>query len=146
QDTDPIQVELATLLGSGDPAACEQVWTDIAVDPGRLFFVGDPKQSIYRFRRADIGTFLAAAEHFAEPAPEYLTCNFRTGPAVLDWINVVFGELIQFHPDSQPQYRALDAARDGAPATKVLLLGVEPHADGPDAGALREREAADVAG
>jgi ATP-dependent exoDNAse (exonuclease V) beta subunit len=145
QDTDPIQVEIATLLGSGDPDAGAQTWTSIAVDPGRLFFVGDPKQSIYRFRRADIATFLDAADHFAEPAPEYLTCNFRAGPRVLDWINTVFAELIRPHPGSQPEYRALDAARDGAPDTDVVLLGVEPHTDGPDASVLREREAADVA-
>jgi ATP-dependent exoDNAse (exonuclease V) beta subunit len=145
QDTDPIQVELATLLGSGDPDAGTLAWTEIDVDPGRLFFVGDPKQSIYRFRRADIATFLAAAEHFAEPVPEYLTCNFRTGARVLDWINIVFDELIRPHPGSQPEYRALDAARDGAPPTEVVLLGTEPHTDNPDAGELREREAADVA-
>src|SRR5262249_31937188 len=69
----------------------------------------------------------------------------RTGPRVLDWINVVFDELIRPHPGSQPDYRALDPARDTAPPTDVILLGVDPHTDGPDAGALREREADDVA-
>src|SRR5262249_1509354 len=49
QDTAPIQVELAALLGSGDPADHDRPWSEINVDPGRLFFVGDPKQSIYRF-------------------------------------------------------------------------------------------------
>jgi len=147
QDTDPIQVELAALLGSEDPDDCSRSWNDMSVDPGRLFFVGDPKQSIYRFRRADIATFLAAQERFAEPAPLFLTCNFRTAPAVLTWINHVFAELIQAYPASQPEYRALDAARKVEPANDrgVVLLGVEPHADGPDAGELRSREAADVA-
>jgi ATP-dependent exoDNAse (exonuclease V) beta subunit len=148
QDTDPIQVELAALLGSSDAADGERIWQEMTIDPGRLFFVGDPKQSIYRFRRADIATFLAAQERFADPAPLFLTCNFRTAPAVLTWINHVFAELIRAAPASQPEYRALDAARPVPPEHDrgVVLLGVEAHADeGIDAAGLRVREAADVA-
>jgi ATP-dependent helicase/nuclease subunit A len=148
QDTDPIQVELAALLGSGDTADGSRAWPDMTIEPGRLFFVGDPKQSIYRFRRADIATFLAAQERFADPAPLFLTCNFRTAPAVLTWINHVFAELIQAFPASQPEYRALDAARAVPPEHDrgVVLLGAEPHPDdGIDAAELRMREAADVA-
>ena len=86
QDTDPIQVELAALLGSDDPSAGEAAWDAIDVDPGRLFFVGDPKQSIYRFRRADIATFLAARDRFAGEAPavSHVQLPYRTGGARLD--------------------------------------------------------------
>ncbi len=149
QDTDPIQVEIAALLGSADPDDGAREWNEMTVEPGRLFFVGDPKQSIYRFRRADIATFLAAADRFAERAtPEYLTCNFRSTPRVLAWINRVFGELIQPFPGSQPEYRALEAERRDpidASGPGVMLLGVTPHADDPNADTLRVREAADVA-
>ena len=145
QDTDPIQMELAALLGSPDPADGARPWTDMTVEPGRLFFVGDPKQSIYRFRRADIATFLGAEERFAPHGPVLLTENFRSVPLVLGWINAVFGELIQPYPASQPEYRPLDAAIADETGTDVVLLGVTPHADTPDAGMLREREAADVA-
>jgi ATP-dependent helicase/nuclease subunit A len=146
QDTDPIQVEIAALLGSADPSAGERPWTDIEVEPGRLFFVGDPKQSIYRFRRADIATFLTAADTFGGSAPVTLTCNFRAAPAVLSWVNHVFDELIQPFPGSQPEYRALEPARaDDGTDPAVTLLGVEPHVDTPNAETLREREAFDVA-
>jgi ATP-dependent exoDNAse (exonuclease V) beta subunit len=145
QDTDPIQVEIAALLGSGDDVARDVPWNEIRVDPGRLFFVGDPKQSIYRFRRADIGMFLEAAEHFADPAPELLTCNFRTAPRVLAWINAVFDDLIQPFPGSQPEYRPLEPARMDRSDTNVMLLGADAHEDVADADGLRAREAADVA-
>ena len=150
QDTDPIQVELAALLGSDDPHDGERAWNEMSVDPGRLFFVGDPKQSIYRFRRADIATFLEARDRFAQPAPRFLTCNFRTAPRVLGWINHVFNELIQPYEGSQPEYRPLDPART-VPVEHdhgVVLLGVEPHGEDSgriDASELRRREAADVA-
>ena len=148
QDTDPIQVELAALLGSGDDDAGARPWDRVDIDPGRLFFVGDPKQSIYRFRRADIATFLAAREQFARPAPRFLTCNFRTAPRVLAWVNHVFGELIQPYDGSQPEYRPLEPGRPVPPEhdRDVVLLGVDPH-DEPGIGAaeLRGREAAEVA-
>jgi ATP-dependent exoDNAse (exonuclease V) beta subunit len=144
QDTDPIQVELAVLLASDDPDAGSKPWPEIEVTPGRVFFVGDPKQSIYRFRRADIGTFLTARDRFAAE-PVLLTRNFRTTAPVLAWVNRIFAELITQHPRSQPEYRPLEPVRAAAPdGPSVVLLGSEPHGDDPAADELRGREATDV--
>ncbi|WP_292836848.1 UvrD-helicase domain-containing protein [Microbacterium sp.] len=145
QDTDPIQIELAVRIAGGADAAAED-WHDILVPPGSLFVVGDPKQSIYRFRRASIETYLEAGAHFGRRVS--LTTNFRTVPPVLDWINDVFARIIVENPGKQPRYEGLDAHRTIDPpcvGAAVTVLGADPHEKGTLADALREAEAADVA-
>ena len=145
QDTDPIQVELATLLAV-DPGREAGDWRDAVVESGRLFFVGDPKQSIYRFRRADIEVFLAARDRLAGSV-QRLTTNFRTTAAVLGWVNHTFEHLIVEEPGSQPAYEALHAhRRQAAPVgPSVAMLGGAPHPAATSADGLRRAEADDVA-
>ncbi|MGH9047922.1 MAG: UvrD-helicase domain-containing protein, partial [Acidimicrobiales bacterium] len=81
QDTDPLQAELAQLLGS--PADDD--------DTARLFVVGDPEQSIYRFRRADVAQFEKTVTSM--DARVWLTSNFRSVPEILGFVDFVFGEL-----------------------------------------------------
>ncbi len=145
QDTDPIQVELAVLIASTDPDAGSRPWWEVEIQPGRLFFVGDPKQSIYRFRRADIAMFLRARDTLAGGV-EQLTANFRTTEPILQWVNRTFEQLICEEPESQPEYVALDPVRGAAPGgPAVLFIGGSPHPTPWRAGDLREAEAADVA-
>lgn len=104
QDTDPIQLDLAELLTGAQAGD--------AAETGRLFTVGDPKQSIYRFRRADISTYLRArtGRGGAGVEIERLSTNFRCSRAVLDWVNTVFTEVLTEAEGVQPEYRALEAA------------------------------------
>jgi len=148
QDTDPIQVELAVGIAA-DPEAPWPVggtWQELDVPPGRLFFVGDPKQSVYRFRRADIQLYLQAQERFGSDLVT-LSANFRTVAPVLDWLNRVFGDLIQPVAGSQPAFQPLIATRaapdDAGPS--VTVLGAQVHPGKPSADAMRRFEAADVA-
>jgi ATP-dependent exoDNAse (exonuclease V) beta subunit len=143
QDTDPIQIEIAVRIAGGAPAAQDR-WEDVEVPSGSLFLVGDPKQSIYRFRRADIGMYLRAQQVLGWQVS--LTSNFRTGAPILDWVNAVFAQLIVEDGEKQPPYQGLDNVRPG-PTTgaAVTVLGAQEHPDKPSAGQLREREAADVA-
>ena len=155
QDTDPIQVELAVLVTSQDPEAGTKPWHEIHPTPGRLFFVGDPKQSIYRFRRADIALFIQAAEHFGAGQQRLaLTTNHRSGTALVAWINETFGRLIipgtpgapGADLQSQPAFEPSVAVRpDAAAGPVVSVIGRTPHGDGPSADDLRAREANDVA-
>ncbi len=149
QDTDPMQIELALRIATAVSTGSED-WEALDVEAGRLFFVGDPKQSIYRFRRADIGLFLRARERFG-PEGTYakLTTNFRTVEPILDWVNVLFTQLMGAGDgDRQPAYEPLVAFRgadSGVDHRPVLLGG--PHPDTKvKAAELRELEAADVAG
>ena len=97
QDTDPLQVQVADLL-AGD-------------EPGRLVVVGDAKQSIYRFRRAEVALFRKAADE-ARARPGWavlnLTQNFRSRPAILRFVNRVFAGLIQASDEAgQPAYEPI---------------------------------------
>jgi ATP-dependent helicase/nuclease subunit A len=135
QDTDPIQIELAVLIAGLDPGARDAPWERVEVRPGHLFFVGDPKQSIYRFRRADISLFLRAADRFGgDGGPLRLSTNYRSTRSIIAVVNHVFGQLIQLqgHGDvrSQPAYEALVAVRDDAPVgPAVSVLGRTQHGE-----------------
>jgi len=137
QDTDPIQAELAELLTGGDA--------------GRLFFVGDPAQSIYRFRRADIGLFLSTGERHADGLVR-LTRNHRSVPGVLGWVNELFARLIgEGTPGSQPSYSPLaphrpahDGPAPGVAVPPVVLLGGAVETD-EGTEVLRRRAAAELA-
>ncbi|MEM7324978.1 MAG: UvrD-helicase domain-containing protein [Actinomycetota bacterium] len=147
QDTDPIQIEIAVLLASAKPVG-NTPWDQLAADlpPGRLVVVGDPKQSIYRFRRADIGVYTQTEEVLVDETSR-LTTNFRSVPGVLDWVNRVFALAIgDGEPGKQPPYVPLDPARKPAPVDEpaVTVLG-GPHDKSVRIHRIREAEGIDVA-
>ncbi len=150
QDTDPLQIEIAVRIVAGDDGG-QPRWQDCPVPPGSLFVVGDAKQSIYRFRRASIGTYLAARDALAGARPAVLSTNFRSHPAVLAWANTVFSRLIHAEPGGQPAYEHLDPDPDrvalhaGQPDPRVLVIGADPVGTGLRAAELREIEAGRVA-
>jgi ATP-dependent helicase/nuclease subunit A len=96
QDTDPVQYEIVLYL-SERAGRHQTAWQDVELEPGKLFIVGDPKQSIYAFRRADIEAFERVVEKIrAGGGGVYsLVTNFRSNKAVLDVVNNVFDRLFQ---------------------------------------------------
>lgn len=150
QDTDPLQIEIAARIAGG-AAADAPDWRDIRIPEGSLFVVGDPKQSIYRFRRADIGLYLSAREVIGQSIS--LTTNFRSGPGIIAWINGVFSEVITQAEGRQPTYEPLAPfragvdPREGGPA--VAILGDQPHplvaGKAPRSEDIRRAESAEIA-
>jgi ATP-dependent helicase/nuclease subunit A len=132
QDTDPLQLEIVTLLAE-DPDGD-------GVAPGKLFFVGDPHQSIYRFRGAEPDLYERALERLVPSGPLLLTSNFRSVPAVLGWVNGVFGRLFgdegRFHPLAEVRAGGLPAA--------VRIVGAEAT-ERASAHDRRVREAREIA-
>src|SRR5262245_33274640 len=93
QDTDPIQAEILFLLTGKE--AEERDWRKLTPIPGSLFMVGDPKQSIYRFRRADIETYEAVRRRIAGSGRVLeLSTNFRSTADVCEWVNGAFARLL----------------------------------------------------
>ncbi|MBU4194792.1 MAG: UvrD-helicase domain-containing protein, partial [Actinobacteria bacterium] len=129
QDTDPIQAEIFLLLTAGDTR--EKDWRECRPRPGSLFVVGDPKQSIYRFRRADIVIYNEVKRIIREDGLEArLSVNFRSVGDIIDWVNGVFepygeddesprGSMRRFPArgsDESPGYVPLDEGRAGGSA------------------------------
>jgi ATP-dependent helicase/nuclease subunit A len=148
QDTDPIQAEIAFYLASGPTSEgldlAERDWISLRLLPGKLFVVGDPKQSIYRFRRADIATVDTVRGLMADSAP--LTHNFRSQRYVIEWVNHVFAGWMVKREGVQPPYMKLEHAE--LPAD-LQLAGCVKYIGGflenERATVMRRREAQDVA-
>jgi ATP-dependent exoDNAse (exonuclease V) beta subunit len=94
QDTDPLQAEILLLLSAADPSATN--WRAVVPVPGRLFIVGDPKQSIYRFRRADVGIYREVCERLDACGAKLvkLTTSFRSVPQIQTCINAAFAPVM----------------------------------------------------
>ena len=89
QDTDPLQAEILLLLTSEPEDGND--WRKVVPRPGALFAVGDPKQSIYRFRRADISLYAFVRRRFkAFGEVLQLDANFRSLKAIEELVNGVF--------------------------------------------------------
>jgi ATP-dependent helicase/nuclease subunit A len=121
QDTDPLQAELLLLLAAYDPA--ESNWRRVRAKPGKLFVVGDPKQSIYRFRRADIALYEDVKRQMLESGAQllHLSTSFRAVPQIQQAVNAAFAPLMQ--EGTQAAYVPLDPDRsaiEGQPALIAL--------------------------
>ena len=147
QDTDPIQAEILwRLCGEGDDSAD---WRTRQLRDGALFCVGDPKQAIYRFRGADVNTYVEAREAIRQQFPENVlevTANFRSLRPILEWVNDRFAEPLS--ADGQPGFQNLASTKEPSDdLPKVVRLDVEVTFVGakPTQNESRESEAGAVA-
>ena len=131
QDTDPLQAEILLLLAADDDS--ETDWRGVQPVPGRLFLVGDPKQSIYRFRRADVGIYAEVCRQLQACGARliHLTTSFRSVPGIQGLVNAAFEPVMNGNAVTlQAEYVRLmphRAALPGQPAV-VALPVPEPYA------------------
>ncbi len=124
QDTDPLQAELLLLLASADDAGDDTPPVERRVRPGALFIVGDPKQSIYRFRRADVGVYRAICERLVTEGAKRvrLRTSFRSVPAIQRAVNAAFStHMTGDRASLQADYVELQPARADVPAQPAVI-------------------------
>jgi ATP-dependent exoDNAse (exonuclease V) beta subunit len=149
QDTDPLQVEIVFFLAER-AGSCAGRWQDVDLEPGKLFLVGDPKQSIYRFRRADIEVYEQAKATMAGQG-EVLTLaqSFRMVPGLAEAVNNVFEDVIRRPDDGayQPDYVPLVPYRETEGDAALLVTPPPEVAEGlTDRDSCRRAEASYAAG
>ena len=125
QDTDPLQAEILwRIAGDGDPTG---PWHELAIRAGALFLVGDPKQAIYRFRGADVHTYLLAKRALsddAEAAILEVTANFRAKESILQYVNQQFKAMLA-ETQGQPGFTTLSPIRKARDEPSVAAFEVQ---------------------
>ena len=140
QDTDATQTELLFYLATPEPDFCAGDWEKCRPRPGSLFLVGDPKQAIYRFRGADIDTYSAVWERFAEDGigeTVNLSFNFRSAKEICYLSRTVFEKLLD-GKEHQASYADMTAvlpdaagnAREREADPLALTLCYQPDGSG----------------
>ena len=125
QDTSHTQFELIEKLTAG--------W-----EPGdgrTLFLVGDPMQSIYRFRQADVSLFLKARLEGVgaiQLEPLTLSVNFRSRPGIVDWVNRTFESVLPAEDDVESGAVAYSPGVPGSSGDSDAPIGVHAFVDARD--------------
>ena len=145
QDTDPLQCEILWRLCAehADPA---RPWSEWRLRPGALFLVGDPKQAIYRFRGADVGSYVSARTRLvaADRACRLVIGqNFRSYTSILEWVNRHFVPKLA-EERGQPGFEPL-FSHAAPPDNHVAVAALAVSVEGTRAAELRDAEAETVA-
>lgn len=144
QDTDPDQIRLVQWLAADGAAGAPDIDRP---PPGRLVIVGDPQQSIYRFRGADYRNALAWTDRLVASGaarPVAITENFRCHPEIIHAVNQAFPEIFE-DPDYDARFQALTSHRPNVPGTGPRVFALEGEGVGDDRDDHREGEAVTIA-
>jgi len=143
QDTDPLQCELVLFLCEQATATPAKRAQEVKLAPGRLFLVGDPKQSIYRFRGADLDVYERTMRSLLEQGALRidLETSFRSPEELVEPLNALFASLMDGKSDAEPPFAPLRAHRQRATRGRRVEVWTTQRNDGRrDADARREAE------
>ncbi|HXF41313.1 MAG TPA: UvrD-helicase domain-containing protein [Blastocatellia bacterium] len=126
QDTDPLQAEILVLLSADD--SNETNWRKVKPIPGKLFIVGDPKQSIYRFRRADVALYEAVKRQVIASGGALVELNvsFRSVPQIQEAVNSAFRLVMSAATEPAPEAASVPTS------SQARHVPLAPHRAGID--------------
>jgi ATP-dependent helicase/nuclease subunit A len=129
QDTNPVQKEIIYLLTSRYPKSQQKSGEKSPL----LFIVGDPKQSIYRFRNADVEIFNRVKKDIGGENAAYLLKNFRSHKKLIDFINIFFDTYMSeinndFETGYEPLLHTRDEEAEGEPKSRVKCIFFDDNA------------------
>lgn len=160
QDTDPIQTEIPMFLAESVPAGTPDEsrptsWQEIVPETGKLFVVGDPKQSIYRFRRADVVQMVQLQQLLERSGGSLVSLvqNFRSQENLVNWVNHVFSRWMGGNTDKgedlfrQAKYEGMHPRWEGTTGSAVAprVWALSNVAEESRIGPVREQESSDIA-
>lgn len=136
QDTDPMQGEIMLFLAETpveDINKSANKWQELKLTPGKLFIVGDPKQSIYHFRGADISAYQAFCNLLIIQGA--LTCNlqnnFRSTEKIINYVNIFGNNQIKFQENHQAEYKEIYHSKEFKnPRLELYLYEGELNSEG----------------
>ena len=147
QDTDPLQAEIIFLLGTEEPGITSTFsqhlnQQKLSLSLGKLFLVGDPKQSIYRFRKADIKSFYDAKQIFklekkVSAETKTISQNFRSTPQIINWVNDNFSSIIK-------NYKSMNPYRPPSYQQSVYLIYPQSNVEDKSLKEIRRHEATTI--
>ena len=146
QDTDPVQGEMLLFLAEEKSDAASR-WQDVRLLPGKLFVVGDPKQSIYRFRGADITAYELFTDLILKQGGEkcFLQNNFRSEPGIIEAANEVCSRAMVQQSAFQPAYVPIFTDKPVRGPVVEWLFVTAPEKEKPAADDYRHNQAEQIA-
>ncbi len=146
QDTDPVQGEIMLFLAEEKTSAAPR-WQEVRLAQGKLFVVGDPKQSIYHFRGADITAYEMFTKLILEQGGKkcLLQNNFRSLPEIIDTANEVCSRAMVMQEGFQPAYVPIFTTKTKRPGAVEWLFITGTQEDGFKADDFRHNQAEQIA-
>ena len=146
QDTDPVQGELLLFLAEAKNTRASR-WQNVRLEPGKLYVVGDPKQSIYRFRGADITAYELFTDLILRQGGEkcFLQENFRSTPEIVETANSICSRAMIQQTAFQPAYVPIYTSKTVRNGAVQWVFVPAPEGKLPSADDFRDNQAECIA-